>query len=260
MTKCIMDKLFIKHLINYDTPNIYYEFKKNIKFENVAKGRDGAILVNNINMIPLVRTTTKYNNPVQSFNEIHYKLMDRIKELDKSYIFNNALIEIYDMNYKTMGFHSDQDLDLQEDSYICIFSCYDKDNKNRFLNIKNKITNEKQEIVLENNSLVIFSTNTNKKNLHQIVYKSSKVNNDSKWLGITFRLSKTFIKFINEIPYFNNFNNFNNTLKIANDMETKEFYKLRAIENNSVDFSYPEINYTISNGDLLQVSVNPWDE
>ena len=40
----------------------------------------------------------------------------------------------------TMKYHSDQALDLADNSYICIFSCYDNPINLRTLRIKNKLT------------------------------------------------------------------------------------------------------------------------
>lgn len=71
---------------------------------------------------------------------------------------------------------------------------------------------------MENNSIILFSAEINSKYLHKIKLKEKK---DSNWLGITFRLSKTFIKFRNEIPYFEN----GIELSIADKNEMVEFYK-----------------------------------
>lgn len=227
--------------------NIFNLAKDNIQFESITKGRQGANLVDNLNVIPLVRTTTKYNNQSQLFNDTHFSIMNKIKE-DYNIELNNALIEIYDNSYKKMGFHSDQALDLKEDSYICIFSCYNNKNPNlRKLIIKDKESNEMDEIIMDHNSIIMFSTNTNKRYLHKIVLCDGKEVDDNLWLGITFRLSKTFIEFKNDIPYFYNTNRI---LKIANEEETKEYYKLRSLENKSINFEYPELNYTISYGDI----------
>jgi hypothetical protein len=99
-------------------------------FEDITKGRKGAVLADlTSDKVPLVRTTTRYNNPVQAFTDVHYQLMDIIRSVDSNLLFNNALIEIYNDNYVTMGFHSDQALDLEENSYICIFSCYENANE-----------------------------------------------------------------------------------------------------------------------------------
>jgi hypothetical protein len=240
--------MFEKFII--DEKNMFNNLSNATKFENVMNGRKGAVVVENKNnLIPIVRTTTKYQLPVQSFEPIHYDIINKIKQVVKRDLeFNNALIEIYDNNYKTMSFHSDQSLDLANDSYICIFSCYDEPTFLRKLVIKDKITNSEIEICLENNSIVLFDISTNYKHLHKIILDSGISNN--KWLGITFRLSKTYIKFINEIPYFHNTNKI---LKLADEHETKEFYKLRGNENRSIEYTYPEINYTISVSDLMNI-------
>lgn len=211
------------------------------KFEDITKGRQGAIIIDSHNnTIPIVRTTTIYKNENQPFLRIHRNMIDIIKKITKLPLeFNNAMVEIYTQEYKTMGYHSDQALDLADDSYICIFSCYDEPACNvRKLQIKNKITNECSEVSLDNNSIVLFSTSTNKQHLHRIVLEGEC----SDWLGITFRLSKTYIEYINKVPYF-----CSNKLELlaATSEEKKEFYKLRSKENKEVNFVYPEINYTI---------------
>ena len=95
-----------------------------------------------------------------------------------------------------------QTLDLNKNYYICIFSCYDDPTtKNlRKLKIKDKITNECFDVILDHNSIVLFSVNINQKHLHKIVLEQNGSND--LWLGITFRQSKTFISFHNEMPYF----------------------------------------------------------
>jgi hypothetical protein len=229
--------------------NVFEELAKSAKFEKLGKGRQGTVLYhNNNNIIPIVRTTTKYNTISQKFIDIHYDIINNIlKTTNMNMYFNNALIEMYDKNYTTMGFHSDQALDLDPDSYICLFSCYNNiETKDiRSLKIKNKSTDELSEIKLTHNSIVLFSVNTNSKNLHKIVL--DKITSDDIWIGLTFRLSKTFIQFINEIPYFYKTNRI---LKLANEEETKEFYTLRQKENKSIVFEYPELNYTISMSDM----------
>lgn len=138
----------------------YDDLIDSIKFEEITKGRFGTVIGDLKNdIIPIVRTTTKYNNPIQSFNNTHYQLIENIKQISKmDLMFNNALIEIYDDRYKSMGLHTDQALDLEEDSYICLYSKYNNDNNNsRTLNIINKTTNIKSEIILENNSIVLYS-------------------------------------------------------------------------------------------------------
>ena len=154
-----------------------------------------------------------------------------------------------------MKLHSDQALDLKSDSYICIFSCYnDPLTKNiRKLKIKDKNTSETQEILLTHNSIVYWSYETNYKYLHQIVLENPLQKDlNSKWLGITFRCSKTHIEFIDNQPYFLDQENLNREkLLLATEKEKDEFYKLRSLENSNIIFKYPKINYTISSSDLL---------
>jgi hypothetical protein len=110
-----------------------------IKFEDICKGRKGAILIDcKDDEIPIIRTTTNYSEPAQHFTDPQYILIKIIKNVIKASLndnefydneftidFNNAMIEVYDNVYHKMGFHTDQSLDLQEDSYICLFSCYE---------------------------------------------------------------------------------------------------------------------------------------
>lgn len=242
--------MFQKFIIKNEF-NIFNELENSVEFENITYGRKGTNIIDyKNNLIPLVRTTTIYNNPSQKFKTIHYNIIDKIKKASniENIEFNNALIEIYDSNYCKMKYHSDQSIDLHEESYICIFSCYDNPINNRILNIKNKITEEISNIELNNNSIVLFSVKTNSNYLHKIILDKKEPNN--KWLGITFRLSKTYIYFNNELPYFYNKDKI---LRIANEDEKKYFYKLRGEENKDTNFYYPEINYTISFGDTLQI-------
>ena len=221
------------------------------KFENIANGRRGAILVDKIDdKIPIIRTTTIYKNPAQKFSQKHYDIIKdiRISDIDQNLKFNNAMIEIYDNEYRNMKYHSDQSLDLEDNSYICLYTCYDKVRPEwtRTLKIKEKNTGLLSEILLEQNSFVLFSKETNSKYLHKIVLENR--NSDNKWLGLTFRLSKTFIKFILDIPYIYNTSKI---LTIANSDEKDEFLKHRRLENKHIDHIYPEINYTLSISDII---------
>src|ERR1700744_1189249 len=197
--------MFKKFTINFQD-NKFEELTNSAEFENINRGRKGAVLVDyKNNLIPLVRTTTIYNKPAQKFLPIHYDIIENIKKITgyNELEFNNALIEIYDSDYRNMKYHSDQSLDLANDSYICLFSCYSdpsKDNRKLKIKDKSKITNEHSEIILNHNSVVIFSLSTNTKYLHKLILETKTGNN--QWLGLTFRLSKTFIKFIDNIPYF----------------------------------------------------------
>lgn len=251
--------MFTKFIIDYQT-NIFEALSKSTKFENVTKGRKAANVIDySDNLIPMVRTTTSYNESPQRFLPIHYDIIENIKMTSKieGLELNNALIEIYDFQYHNMGFHSDQALDLAENSYICIFSCYNNHptdiNNIRKLIIKEKATEKYSEISMEHNSIIIFSTETNKKHVHKIVLGTNTPNTkNTVWLGITFRLSKTFIQFISEIPYFYPRNKI---LRLANknDVEWCEFMKYKGIENMKIGYDYHEIDYTISVSDTLPI-------
>lgn len=223
--------------------NLFNTLSDGIYFETTGKGRQGAVLIDvqTDGQVPIVRTTTIYKQPAQKFLPIHYKIIETIKNRHPKLVnmlqFNNALIEVYDDNYRTMKYHSDQALDLNPDSYICIFSCYSNPGADiRILQITKKIDNTRVEVALEHNSMVFFSVATNNEYLHRIVLQQK---NDNKWLGITFRLSKTFVP--------------NKSLRLATDNERVEFYKYRAQENKLIGYQYPELDYTISSSDLLPV-------
>jgi hypothetical protein len=246
--------MFQKFII--DCPaNIFEDLMKTIEFEPIIKGRQGANLVDNNhndnnNLLPMVRTTTPYGKPCQRFQSIHRDIIEKIKIVSKieNLEFNNAMIELYDSCYRNMKFHSDQSLDLVENSYICIYSCYDDPADIRKLKIKEKKTKECSEILMEHNSIVIFSTATNKQYLHKIVLETNK--SENKWLGITFRLSKTFIQFIDALPYFYPGGKL---LRLANKDERKEFSKYKGMENSQVNYQYPEIDYTVSISDIIKI-------
>jgi hypothetical protein len=242
--------MFKKFIIDFK--DSFEKLSDSAKFEDIAKGRKGANLVDFDNgVVSLVRTTTIYQNTNQKFSKIHYDIIDKIKEIAeyKGLALNNALMEIYSDEYRSMGFHTDQGLDLKDDSYICIFSCYKNPIENekhlRKLIIKNKTTDDLSEILLEQNSVVVFSVDTNQKHLHKIILESPSNN---LWLGVTFRLSKTFIYFQDDLPYFLS----NKKMLVMGEQDQRrEFYKYKGIENKESDFKYPDIDFSISDGDFI---------
>lgn len=241
--------MFLKFSIDHDQ-DTFNLLSSSIELEDIGDGRKGANLMDYKNEITsIVRTTTLYNNPSQAFSSVHYDLIEKIKNVSeiKELELNNALTEMYEPTYRNMRFHSDQALDLVSNSYICIFSCYDDPSAviKRKLKIKNKQTDERFEILLDHNSAIIFSTEINKIYAHKIVADSGIAN---KWLGITFRLSKTLIKFDNKVPYF--YPEYR-ILTLATKNEVLEFLKHKSLENSGLNYSYPEILYTLSPGDLI---------
>jgi hypothetical protein len=234
--------------------NLFEELFASVRFEDVGKGRQGAVLIktDETSNIPIVRTTTRYSTPAQRFRSVHEQLAQQIqKSALLSVCFNNALIENYTNAYSTMGSHSDQALDLEDDSFIAIFSCYKHPeivNPPRKLLLELKETGgDNIEIPLTHNSVVVFSIDTNRRLKHKIVLDTSTQTPENQWLGITFRTSKTFVRFRDEYTYFLD----DASLTLANDEQRREFYHLRHRENNETDFTYPRITYTISESDMM---------
>ncbi|WP_036158075.1 alpha-ketoglutarate-dependent dioxygenase AlkB [Maribacter forsetii] len=250
---------FIKITLSFEH-NLFHELSNSVDFENVGKGRLGNHLVKTSDDgIPIVRTTTQYNIPAHDFSSIHNIIANRINDkLDKlpSINFNNALIEIYDSSYTKMKYHSDQCLDLADNSYIGLFSCYENQSELteqsiRKLKVKDKTTDEEFEVSLTHNSFILFSLSANSKFFHKIILeqvpKQKPLKSENKWLGITFRESKTLIKFKDNLPYFTN----GELLELANDEQKKVYFRLRGEENRSIDFIYPKINFTLSKADTI---------
>lgn len=140
---------YLKYQLDENDYDIFDQLSSSVILESIVNGRVGGNIVDfkdNSSLIPIVRTTTVYNNPSQQMKPIHYELIDKIKKVTniKNLEFNNALVEMYDMQYRNMGFHTDQSLDLEDDSYICIFSCYKNGydpSSQRKLVIQNKTNN-----------------------------------------------------------------------------------------------------------------------
>lgn len=240
------------HLILSDHSNMEFYVLENLDFDKdeqlqlecTGKGRLGAVLVDietDAKVIPLVRTTTNYKCPLQRFTTAHYKLIEAIQKsrpnLDLH--FNNAMVELYDASYKTMGFHSDQSQDLADNSYIAIYSRYSAQGIGiRTLILQNKETGEESSIPMKHNLVILFSVATNTKFRHKIVLESKSTNTD-EWLGITLRCSKTFIS--------------QHLLHLANEEERQSIYKLKSRENREVGIVWPTLDYTLSEGDLLAI-------
>ncbi|QIL42075.1 hypothetical protein G7074_24090 [Pedobacter sp. HDW13] len=255
---------FQKITLSFDI-NLYEKLITSVDFECVAKGRIGNHLVKiEEKGVPIVRTTTAYHIAAQNFSSIHDFIIEHInfaiKDSELNNLppvdFNNALIEVYDFNYSKMNYHSDQGLDLDANSYIGLFSCYKNpeelsDNQLRKLIVKEKGSDEELEIPLTHNSLILFSVETNSKFLHKIIldrmFHQKTLQSDNKWLGITFRKSKTFIQFEDNLPYFAN----GQLLESASEEQKAEFFKLRGQENRLINFDYPELTYTLSIADRL---------
>jgi hypothetical protein len=210
--------------------------------EDVCAGRKGAIIVDvqEGGLVPLVRSTTNYRQAAQAFKDVHRDILSRIPPA------NNAMVEVYTNEYRRMGFHTDMALDLVEDSFICLFSCYENpDCDQRVLQVKHKTDPGRYfDIPLCHNSAVFFSMETNRNYVHRIVLPPQAATN--RWLGVTFRLSKTFVRYTPE-PRLNN-----RILHLASDVERAELHKNKGRENALIAHTYPtDLDYTLSEGDLL---------
>jgi hypothetical protein len=225
-----------------------------IQFEDVGKGRRGAVLtqIDEAGGIPIVRTTTRYSAPAQRFRPVHERLARQIQQLASlSAGFNNALIEIYTNAYTTMGSHSDQALDLAEESFIAVFSCYEHpeiaDPPRKLLVEPKGASGDHFEIPMIHKSAIVFSVAANRRLKHRIVLESFPRTPENRWLGVTFRTSKTLVRIRDESAWLPD----GARLTLADDGERREFYQLRRRENNETDFIYPRIAYTISESDMM---------
>lgn len=248
-----------------DRPDDYYfhKLEQSVRFKTLYRGRDVAILVDPISepdktLVPIVRTTSVYQQAAQLFSTIHRELLSDLQLFSPLISqFNNAMLERYTPEYRKMRFHSDQALDLDPEAHIVIFSCYDSPQATRRkLVIKDKVTKQvTQEIVLENNMAVYFSMEANRKYVHKIVPTVSDIL--GKWIGVTLRKSKTFVVHGNDGSMHLQTDNINQgriysaNLGHPSQGQHAQFLYLRSQENKKVDFSYPAINYTVSPSDLL---------
>ncbi|MFG3002886.1 hypothetical protein [Streptomyces calvus] len=234
--------------------NLFAELSASVRWEDVGKGRRGAVLTrtDEAGGVPLVRTTTRYGSPAQRFRAVHERLARRIQERTAlSAGFNNALIESYTNAYTTMGGHSDQALDLADESFIAVFSCYrDAEagpSRKLIFESKGSDGGEKFEIPLTHHGVVVFSVDTNRRLKHKIVLDASARAVDNPWLGVTFRTSKTVVRLRDGDAWLPQ----GERLTLADDEQSREFYQLRRRENRETDFTYPPLTYTVSESDLM---------
>ncbi|MFF5504577.1 alpha-ketoglutarate-dependent dioxygenase AlkB [Streptomyces roseolus] len=235
--------------------NLFAELSASAHLEPLGKGRRGATLtkVDATGGVPLVRTTTRYARPTQRFRAVHEWLAERVRACAGIPVgFDNALIEMYTGAYRKMGGHSDQALDLAEESSIAVFSCYRTPEASppRKLVFESKGDDgETCEIALTHNSVVAFSVASNGRFRHRIVLDVPPAPGaeDHHWLGVTFRTSKTLLRFRDGHPYLPG----GARLTAADEEQRREFFTLRRRENEETDFLYPDLTYTVSESDLL---------
>ncbi|GAA1217613.1 hypothetical protein GCM10009665_04390 [Kitasatospora nipponensis] len=242
--------------------NLFAELSASARLEEVGKGRRGGVLtrVDETGGVPLVRTTTRYGSPAQRFRAVHERLARQVQERAGLPVgFNNALIESYTNAYTTMGGHSDQALDLADGSFIAVFSCYRHPEAGppRKLVFESKAsggerggtggTGGRFEIPLTHHGVVAFSLEANRRLRHRIVLDAPAQAADNAWLGVTFRTSKTLVRLRDEEAFLPQ----GARLVVADDEQSRTFYRLRRRENQETDFVYPPLTYTVSPSDLL---------
>jgi hypothetical protein len=226
----------------------FEELLASVRFDKVTKGRRGAVLVKvDSSGVAIVRSTTSYRASAQLFRPIHEHLAQQISESGLLPLsFNNALAEHYTSAYKTMKRHSDQAQDLADESWIAVYSCYhDPERPSRRLMVQPKESGVGFEVPLEHGSVVVFSLDTNRRFTHAITLRAAAP--DNEWLGITFRTSKTLLRFVDGHPTLPS----GARLTLASEDQRRELFQMRRRENQETSFEYPSISYTLSESDLL---------
>lgn len=224
------------------------ELLASVRFDEVTKGRRGAVLVKaESGGVPIVRTTTSYSAPAQPFRPIHEHLAQRIGEGGLlSQPFNNALVEHYTNAYATMKRHSDQAQDLADGSWIAVYSCYRAPElPSRRLLVQAKESGAGFEVPLEHGSVVLFSLDSDRRFTHAISLRAAAP--DNEWFGITFRTSKTLLRFVDGHPTLPS----GERLTRASEDQRRELFQMRRRENQEAHFVYPSLSYTLSDSDLL---------
>ncbi|MGW2873354.1 hypothetical protein [Kitasatospora sp. NPDC001225] len=244
-------------ILSYALPtedDLFAELSASTRWEDVGKGRQGAVLTrpDEAGGVPLVRTTTRYGSPAQRFRAVHERLAQRVQDRTAVPVgFDNALIERYTNAYTTMGGHSDQALDLADGSFIAVFSCYRRPEagppRKLVFEPKEPGGGEGFEIPLNHHGVVAFSVDVNRRLRHRIVLDAPAEAADNQWLGVTFRTSKTLLRFRDGHAHLPQ----GARLTAADEEQSREFYRLRRRENQETDFGYPPLTYTVSGSDLL---------
>lgn len=225
----------------------FEELLASVRFDDVTTGRRGAVLVNaDASGIPIIRTTTPYPAAAQPFRTIHARLAQGISESGLLPAFNNALVEHYTSTYTKMKRHSDQAQDLADGSWIAVYSCYREPQRpSRRLLVQSKVSSVRFDVPLEHGSVVAFSLDTNRRFTHAINLRVPAP--DNEWLGLTFRTSKTRVRFVDGQPTLAG----GMALLLATDEQRRELFQMRRRENDETDFTYPSLSYTLSESDLL---------
>jgi hypothetical protein len=232
----------------------FEQLEASLRFETVAIGRKGVHLTRpGPRGVPLVRTTTCYRDAAQPFGSLHEAIVERVVAASclPQPGFNHALAELYEPQYRKMGYHSDQALDLDPGSTVAVVSCYDRDvgpddRGVRQLMVKSKTTDERFTLPMQHGSVIEFSVATNARFAHKIILPTADAN-APRWIGLTLRQAKTFVTWRDGKPYFED----GSALVLADDEQRHTFFRLCGAENRAPEFEYPPLHFTVSDGDLL---------
>lgn len=248
-----------------DFPDAFDRLTKATRFETLYTGRSGGIVTDSyveddVECVPLVRSTTPYTFGPQRFSPVHTELVNRVMECRQPQTrFNNIMVEQYTGSYTKMGPHTDQMLDLLPDSCIAIFSCYKTPPSTRDirrLNIIDKTSGKTMSLCMPDQSVIILSTAFNVCHRHCITLPSSTWYSQNTWLGATMRCAKTLLTFSANMPdaspYF-----YKTEHKLQyvldDDPQCDELFELRRFENATCESPYTRpLYYTMSPGDMIK--------
>lgn len=237
---------------------------KDVAFEPVGRrGREAAVFVRageGSLAVPLVRTSTAYSLRRRWFTSDLCELCAAIGRPDA----NVALVERYSCEYSAMGPHSDMALDLDPDSVISLFTCYEPaveaDVHFRNLAFYDKTVVDKQWAVpLRHNAVVNFLVHENARMRHAILPVRAAVRPPSTvvFVGVTLYKAKTFIDFDSGCTLVPS----GKTLRLATTTdEQRDIWRRKGVENFALtteeawgDFcrNDPDHELTISPADLL---------
>lgn len=126
--------------------------------------------------------TYKYSGSIKKaklFNEDLLKLRNKISDFSDE-IFNACLLNLYHTGEEGMGWHSDDEPEIEKNSCIASISL----GASRYFDFKHKLTGEKVRILLEHGSLLLMKSVIQSHWLHSIPI-SKKVK--SNRISLTFR-------------------------------------------------------------------------
>jgi alkylated DNA repair dioxygenase AlkB len=167
-----------------ESNNLFYRLQTEILWKNdevlifgkrIVMNRETAWYANT----PLEYTYSKVTRKAFLFNDILLKIKKDL-ELFSGEKFNSCLLNFYHNGEDSMGWHSDDEKTIEENSCIASFSF----GAERLFHFKHKKEKLKSSIILENGSLLLMKGEIQKFWLHSLP-KSKKT--DKPRINLTFR-------------------------------------------------------------------------